>query len=201
MNPSSPGNHRLAAGEIARLLASHHVPPAIPPENLRWRRASVLVPLLEEGGEWHLFFIRRTESVAEHKGQVAFPGGGMEPQDRTVIDTALREAQEEVGLAPSAVHILGHLPEFFTITNYLITPVVGVVSWPFQALLSPEEVSRAFTIPLNWLADPRHYEERPFVRPNGRDDKVIYYQPYDGETLWGATARITVIFLQILGLL
>lgn len=199
--PIVPENGALTEESIRERLRASLVRPAIPPENMRWRRAAVLVPLLRNEREWHLLFIRRTESVADHKGQVAFPGGAMEGEDASLEVTALRESQEEIGLPQHSVSILGRLPDFYTISNYLITPVVGVIGWPFPLALSMEEVSRVFTIPLLWLADPANHEERLYTRPDGlTHENVIFFSPYEGEILWGATARITLTFLQILGL-
>ncbi len=165
------------------------------------RCAAVLIPLLRSKGEWQVLFIRRTDTVQEHKGQVAFPGGGCEPQDKNQEETALREAQEEIGLQPQDVRILGRLPEFVTITNYSIAPFVGIFPWPYPLVMEPQEVDRIFTIPLGWLADPAHREVRSFVR-NGQvhRDGVIYFQPYDGELLWGASARMMVDLLHTLQL-
>lgn len=165
------------------------------------RCAAVLIPLFRVGGEWQVLFIRRTDTVQEHKGQVAFPGGGCEPQDENQEETALREAQEEIGLQPKDVRILGRLPEFVTITNYSIAPFVGTFPWPYPLVMEPQEVDRIFTIPLGWLADPAHREVRPYVH-NGQvhRDGVIYFQEYEGELLWGASARMMVDLLRTLQL-
>jgi 8-oxo-dGTP pyrophosphatase MutT (NUDIX family) len=185
---------------IRRLLTNHVSKSVPPPENSHWRSAAVLIPLIKTEQGWDVLFIVRTNTVADHKGQVAFPGGARDPEDMTHIDTALREAQEEIGLDPANVRVLGRLPEFFTVSNFLITPVVGVIGRPFQIRPSVEEVSRVFTIPLDWLANPAHFEERPYIRPESVYENVIFYQRYDGETLWGATARMMLTFLEILGL-
>jgi 8-oxo-dGTP pyrophosphatase MutT (NUDIX family) len=164
------------------------------------RQAAVLVPLLQMDGLWHLLFTRRTEKVLNHKGQVAFPGGAVEPEDPDIEFAALRETHEEIGLAPENVKILGRMPDYVSISDYLITPIVGRVPWPFEMTLSSEEVMHAFTIPLQWLADSANWQEKPITRPDGRREMVIYYETYSGELLWGITARITLNFLQILGL-
>jgi 8-oxo-dGTP pyrophosphatase MutT (NUDIX family) len=161
------------------------------------RRAAVLIPLARVEGEWHLLFTRRTDSVDHHKGQVSFPGGRTDPEDESPEATALRETYEEVGIKHSDVQLMGALGEYLTVSNYLVTPVVGIIPWPYTFTIHTPEVGRVFTIPLDWLADASHHQE--LVRKEtGRG--FITYLPYDGELLWGVTARITVNFLIALGL-
>jgi 8-oxo-dGTP pyrophosphatase MutT (NUDIX family) len=164
------------------------------------RKAAVLIPLLCDGDHWQLLFIRRTETVQDHKGQVSVPGGAYEPEDTDMQATALRETSEEVGIPPSEINLLGTMPVFNTISSFAITPVVGQIPWPYPLTPQPAEVSRVFTIPVEWLADPLHWSEKPYVRPNGREEKVIFFEKYDGELLWGITARITLDFLKLLNL-
>jgi len=163
------------------------------------RPAAVLLPLLRRDNHWCLLFTRRNASLPEHSGQVAFPGGRADPGDGSPEGTALRESEEEIGLHPADVTLLGRLPPFLTITNYLVTPVVGVIPWPYPLRLSEFEVERAFTIPLDWLADPANYEEQPRALPAPfQPVNVIYYHLFDGEILWGASARFTQQFLKTL---
>ena len=162
-------------------------------------QAAVLVPLVNRHGAWDLLFTRRTDTVENHKGQVAFPGGAVEPHDRTLEDAALREAWEEIGLPPACVRLLGRLPLLSTITGYCVTPVVGEIVGPVVYQPAPAEVSRVFQVPLDWLADPRNWEKRWYTRPNGFADWVIFYQPYHGEVIWGVTASIVHSFLAALG--
>lgn len=162
------------------------------------RAASVLIPLLRCEDAWHVLYTRRTETLTSHKGQVSFPGGAADPGDPSPEMTALREANEEIGLKGEDVKLLGTLDRRPTISQFLVTPVVARIPWPYPFQLSSSEVSRVFTIPLAWLADASHREERPYNVPGGYYEKVIYYQPYDGEILWGATARITVDLLEVL---
>lgn len=162
------------------------------------RPASVLIPLLCREGGWHILYTRRTETLTSHKGQVSFPGGAADPGDPSPEMTALREAHEEVGLQAADVKLLGTLGRRPTISQFLVTPVVARIPWPYNFRLSVDEVGRVFTIPLAWLADSSHREERPHTVPGGYYEKVIYYEPYDGEILWGATARITVDLLEVL---
>jgi 8-oxo-dGTP pyrophosphatase MutT (NUDIX family) len=159
--------------------------------------AAVLIPLVWHDEEWHLLFTRRTDTVESHKGQVSFPGGGCDEGETTPEQTALREAQEEIGIDPGAVHVLGRLSNLITITYFRVTPVVGVVQWPAVFRVGEHEVARIFTIPLEWLSNPSNRWE--FQRPD-TTRSLIAYHPYDGELLWGATARMTVDFLKVLGL-
>ena len=161
--------------------------------------AAVLIPLYQDDGDWKLLFTRRTDSVDTHAGQVSFPGGQIEDSDVSIMATALREAQEEIGLNPEDVETLGQLNPLFTVTQFLVTPVVGVIPWPYPLRTSPTEVARTFGVPIRWLADPGNLEvkEREPLVP-GRSIRVYYFKEFEGETIWGVTARITVNLLQML---
>jgi len=167
------------------------------PEGIEPRCAAVLIPLAWFEKQWHLLYTRRTDKVETHKGQVSFPGGACDPGEETPEQTALREANEEVGIQPQDVRLLGKLAPMITITSFKVTPVVGVVSWPYAFRVENAEVARVFTMPLAWLADKRNRWE--FKLP-GRPYGLIVYHPYDGELLWGATAIMTDIFMQVLEL-
>ena len=160
--------------------------------------AAVLVPLVFFQNEWHVLYTRRTDRVESHKGQVSFPGGACDEGETTPEETALREADEEIGIHPSHVRVIGKLSRMVTISKYRVTPVVGVIQFPYAFKTSGAEVARVFTMPLAWLANRNNYWE--FSMP-GSDRSVIVYHPFDGELLWGATARMTVNFLKILELL
>jgi len=159
--------------------------------------AAVLVPLVWHDDEWHLLFTRRTNRVESHKGQVSFPGGACNEDETTPEQTALREAHEEVGINPKDVRVLGRLANMITISHFLVTPVVGVIQWPYVFRVENAEVARVFTMPIGWLAQPSNRWQ--FWVPIG-NRSVIVYHPYDGELLWGATARMTVDFLEALEL-
>ncbi len=166
-------------------------------DETRLKCAAVLIPLLRQDDEWHLLFTRRTDKVESHKGQVSFPGGACDEGETTPEETALREAHEEVGIDPQKVRVLGKIMNMITITSFRVTPVVGIIEWPAVLQLGKDEVERVFTIPLNWLAERNNRWE--FTMP-GRNRSLIVYHPYDGELLWGATARMTVDFLKVVGL-
>jgi 8-oxo-dGTP pyrophosphatase MutT (NUDIX family) len=164
------------------------------------RRAAVLIPFLWEAEEWKILFIRRTEVVGDiHSGQVAFPGGAADSGDNSPEATALREAEEEIGIRKDRVNILGRLPEMTTISNYLLTPVVGILEWPQTLYPEPKEVSRVFTISLRWLADPKNYDVswRRFSE-FGRKLQVITFAEYEGEILWGVSAYIMHNLIKLL---
>jgi len=159
------------------------------------KQAAVLMLLIPVSNSWDVLFTRRTDLVQDHKGQVSFPGGSVESTDQSLAETALRECHEEIGLLPSEVELLGSLPTREAVTGVTVYPFVGTIVNSFTPKPMPIEVARVFTIPLNWLTDQNHLEVRPYVRPNGLEVPVIYYQHYDGELLWGLTARIVQDFI------
>src|SRR5215212_2285383 len=166
-------------------------------EETRLKCAAVLIPLVWQDEEWHLLYTRRTDTVESHKGQVSFPGGACDEGETTPEQTALREAEEEIGLTPNDIKVLGKLSTLITITYFRVTPVIGVVKWPAVFRVGEHEVARIFTITLAWLANPLNRWQ--FEIP-GTGRLLIAYHPYDGELLWGATARMTLDFLTVLGL-
>jgi 8-oxo-dGTP pyrophosphatase MutT (NUDIX family) len=196
----------LTEERIRSLLAERHANPLVNPlresiSEIEPRPAAVLIPLLRIKGRWQVLYILR--SVVEgdmHSGQVAFPGGALDPGETNPEQAALRETNEEIGLEANSVKLLGRLEEFVTISNYSVTPVIGSIPWPLEFRLTPSEVQRAFTIPLAWLADPDNREFRDRVAPNGKSLLVVYFKEYEKELLWGVTARITLNFLEALKL-
>ena len=168
------------------------------------RQASVMVPLFWRQEAWHLLFIRRVQNTRDrHSGQVAFPGGRRDPSDKDDVAVAVREAHEEIGLEPDRVEVLGRLGKYHTSSGYDVTPVVAVVPWPYSYIAQQTEVDRIFSIPLAWLADQNNVElrDRQFNVSEARtrlELKVVYFDHYDDELLWGATARMTLSFLKAL---
>jgi 8-oxo-dGTP pyrophosphatase MutT (NUDIX family) len=166
------------------------------------RLAAVLIPLYLHDGSWHALYTRRTDEVEDHRGQVSFPGGVIEPDDENYESAALRETQEEIGINPSEVRILGRLDSLLTITQFQIVPVVGVIPWPYKLTLNPTEVASVFGVPIEWLSNPAHletlFEENSVSGPHF---PIVAFKPYQGEVIWGATARITRNLLQVLDLL
>ncbi len=173
----------------------------VPYSKKQWRRASVLVPFTKISGEWHLLFIRRAELEGDrHSGQVAFPGGKHEEGDANETYTALREAEEEIGLAMKDVIVLGQLNDHYSgVSSFQITPVVAEMVWPYSFTLQQAEVARVFTIPLKWLANTENYSVKYHTHSEKSEPMaVIYFKQYKGELLWGATARMVLSLLECL---
>ena len=164
--------------------------------------SAVLIPLLIKDSAWNLLFIRRTlQKNDRHSGQVAFPGGRFDPDDHNAEITAKRETFEEIGIKPEDVRVLGRLRDLVTITGYQVTPIVGVIPWPYPTTLQPQEVEKIFTIPLRWLAEPRNrVVMQRELKVKGESVPVIYFNQYSEEVLWGASGRITMLLLEALGL-
>jgi 8-oxo-dGTP pyrophosphatase MutT (NUDIX family) len=166
-----------------------------------WRRASVLSLFMEREGELSLLFTRRTTHVMDHKGQVSFPGGAVEPEDQSLEAAALRETLEEIGIQSSDIEILGRSRDMFTISGWWITPVVGWYAHQNGYTLNPAEVSRVFSIPADWLCRKANWDVKTYVRNGVLRTNVIFYHSYDGETLWGITAQLVHDLFQKLALL
>jgi 8-oxo-dGTP pyrophosphatase MutT (NUDIX family) len=160
------------------------------------RPASVLLPIVQRQEELKVLFTRRTAHLKSHSGQISFPGGRAEPHDASAEATALREAQEEIGLEPRHVEILGKLSDYHTRTDFRVTPVVGLVAPHFELRLDAYEVDEVFEVPLSFLLDPAHHE-RHWREFQGR--RVTYYAiPYRDYYIWGATAGMLVNFYRFL---
>ena len=160
--------------------------------------SAVLVPFVKIDHFWHLLFTRRTNTVSDHKGQVAFPGGARDHSDQNPIDTALRETFEEIGIERKSIETISALPSMQTITHYYITPIIGFVEWPTKIKLEEGEVERVFTIPISWLADDNNHEKRLYEGPGNIKRNVIFYKQYDGEIVWGITAAITQCLISLI---
>jgi 8-oxo-dGTP pyrophosphatase MutT (NUDIX family) len=162
--------------------------------------AAVLVPMFERSGELHLVYIRRSDHVASHRGQVAFPGGRVDAADATLLDAALREAHEEVGIRPSTVEVIGAFATMHTTTSgIVVAPFVGVI--PPDTPLKPQlsEVAQIFDVPLTALRDPQYRGDYEWKSegPASRSAKFPAIL-YGGQTIWGLTLRITLNLLELL---
>jgi 8-oxo-dGTP pyrophosphatase MutT (NUDIX family) len=173
----------------ARTSLRHHA------ELAEHRGAAVLVPILRGDA---LLFTQRTTTLSQHSGQISFPGGRADASDRDAAATALREAEEEIGLPPASVEVLGELDEIPTPTGYLITPVVGLVAEPPATWRpNPAEVAEVFTVEIARLRDPAVLERGGQIERWGVVWELIAYH-VDGRRIWGATARMVSILLELL---
>jgi 8-oxo-dGTP pyrophosphatase MutT (NUDIX family) len=158
------------------------------------REAAVLAPVLSRGGA-HLLFTKRADHLGEHPGQMSFPGGGREPSDATLRETALREAREEIGLRAPEAEIVGRLDDIHTVSDYAVRPVVARV--PDRAYEPDErEVAEIAVLPVEGLLDPDNYESERRTHPAVGEVRVHFFR-VGGYTVWGATARILVQLLEL----
>jgi 8-oxo-dGTP pyrophosphatase MutT (NUDIX family) len=160
--------------------------------------AAVLLPLYEKTGDQHLLFTRRTDLVEHHKGQISFPGGAADPEDRDLAQTALRETHEELGIAPDDVEIFGPLDDWLTVSDFVVTPYVGAITrpapYPFRR--NRLEVEELIVVPLHHLQNDANVvaEWRRF----GGQDILTYSFQWGEHLIWGVTARILKHFLDLL---
>jgi len=150
--------------------------------------AAVLIPLINRPAGITVLFNQRTAHLADHPGQICFPGGRAETRDESAAHTALREAEEEIGLAPHTVQVLGLLPEYQTVTGFRITPVVGWIEPPLTVKPDAFEVAETFEVPLEFFLNPDNHQRHAYDY-HGRQ-RHYYAMPYEGRFIWGATAGI-----------
>lgn len=159
-------------------------------------QAAVLVPVVERQDGLTVLLTRRTDHLHDHPGQIAFPGGRAEESDGSLVFTALREAEEEIGLRPSVVEVIGELPKYHTATGFKVTPVVGVVRPPFELILDAFEVAEVFEVPLGFFLDPvNHLRHSREIAGRTRE---YWAMPYHDYYIWGATAGMLVSFYRFL---
>ncbi len=156
-----------------------------------FKRASVLIALVQRDHGLNVLFTRRTEHLSQHAGQISFPGGRQELSDSDAIETALRETEEEIGLDRALVDVLGTLPDYLTITGYRVTLVVGAIQDLPWLHSDPEEVAEIFEVPLSFLMDGQVHQRRRVVVPGDDNQQILrtfYAMPYQHHFIWGATA-------------
>lgn len=159
------------------------------------RPAAVLVPFFEKAGEFYLLLTKRSDGVHRHRGEIAFPGGRCEPHDPGLLETALRECKEEIGLDPAVVGLIGPLDDQVTVTGFCVSPFVGAIPYPYSFLLDPAEVTELIEVPFEFLMDPENCRHRTILF---RDEpRTIVSYVYLGHEIWGATAEIIQSLVRI----
>lgn len=160
------------------------------------RPAAVLIPLFFRDNQAHILFTKRTTRVATHKGQISFPGGSQDDTDRDLLFTALRETDEEVGIRPDDVTILGQTDIFLTNTDFLVTPYVGHYKDPYDYQVNPAEIDRLIEVPLIHLLDKDIFRLQQVTR-HGYRWQIHYYQ-FNADVIWGVTGFLLSNFLSII---
>jgi 8-oxo-dGTP pyrophosphatase MutT (NUDIX family) len=170
-----------------------------PPAEPGIKPSAVMVPLLKEDAVWKMLFTHRIDQLADHGGQVSFPGGRAEAGDFGPLQTALREAHEEIGVEVEDVRPMGILDPADTRTGFRIWPVVGVLKWPMGLKISPQEVREVFYIPVEWLMRPDRIDWQEMKSESGKDlRRIPFFEPFEGRVIWGATAAITLRLMDLL---
>jgi len=175
----------LDAADIKQRLAAFPLH-KIPRQGLR--PAAVLMPLFVKDGEAWTLFTRRTEHLNHHRGEISFPGGGMHAEDENLTATALRETEEEMGITPGDVEVLGRLDDFYSVHGYHVVPFVGRIPWPYDFRVNQEEIAEVIELPLSMLRDPAIYHEEDWTF-QGRVHPVSFYT-VGRHVIWGLTAAI-----------
>ncbi|MDN2579405.1 CoA pyrophosphatase [Aquibium sp. ELW1220] len=152
------------------------------------RDAAVLVPVVDRGLDATLLLTKRTEKLRSHSGQIAFPGGRIDPEDETPVHAALREAEEEIGLDASFIDVVGRMPDYVTGSGYRIAPVLAVVRPGFLLTINADEVDDAFEVPLSFLMDPVNHRRESRVWQD--QERFFYTMPHGERYIWGVTAGI-----------
>ncbi|HEY1249772.1 MAG TPA: CoA pyrophosphatase [Thermoanaerobaculia bacterium] len=177
-----------------RLAAARETSAAEPEPSPLIRRAGVLIPLfVRDGGLW-ILFTRRTDTVEHHRGQISFPGGSEEEEDGSLLETALRETREEIGVEEADVRYLGALTPLTTVTDFYVEPFVGAIPSPYPFRVAESEIAELIEAPVAALLDPRILEKR--ILP-GREEPTLFYH-HGAHVIWGATARMLAELLDAL---
>jgi len=158
--------------------------------------AGVIIPLIEHETNYEVLFTERTHNLKNHPGQISFPGGKAEENDKNLLMTALRETEEEVGLALNLFNIIGSLEPLPSIAGFLVTPFIGILAPPCILKIDTQEVAATFTVPLNYLIDPAN--RRLQIISRNDQDYEVYVIEYENHRIWGLTARILVNLSQLI---
>lgn len=193
-NPFSADDFRARVARIGRtdgeFYGDHALNPGFQSAIVRdgLRDAAVLIPIVDHKPEASVILTKRTEALRSHSGQVAFPGGRIDPEDVSPEAAALREADEEIGLSADFVDVIGMLPDYYTGSGYRIKPVIGIVRPGFSLTINPDEVDDAFEVPLSFLMDATNHRQESRVWQD--IERHFYTMPYGEKYIWGVTAGI-----------
>jgi 8-oxo-dGTP pyrophosphatase MutT (NUDIX family) len=176
----------MSTVEKIRQSLANHTPATLEVGGMK--ASAVLAPLLFKDGQIHLLFTRRTEHLEHHRGEISFPGGARHPEDANLIATALRETEEEMGIAPADVQILGQLDDFVSVHNYHVVPYVGLIPSPYRYRINSGEIAEIFEIPLQRLRDPAIFHKENW-QEHGRVYPICFYTLAECQ-IWGLTAAI-----------
>lgn len=178
------------------MRGDHDLNPGVTPPSTALTPAAVLVPLIDHPHGMSVLLTQRTAHLTAHAGQISFPGGRVEDTDPDAVAAALRETEEEVGLPPDRVSVIGRLDTYVTGTGFEIAPIVGLVDPPVPISIDPFEVAEAFEVPLSFILDRRNHQR--IEREVGPHNRAYFVLPYQGRNIWGATAGILVNLAEVL---
>jgi 8-oxo-dGTP pyrophosphatase MutT (NUDIX family) len=173
--------------ERTRRMQQHFPPNPVP--------AAVLVALVDRPEGLTVLLTQRASQLAKHAAQISFPGGRLEESDADVASAAMREAQEEIGLDPARVRVFGYLPDHLVISGFRVTPVLSLVTPPFELVPNPAEVAEVFEVPVSHVFDRRNHKAR--LRRVGDEDMLLFDIPFEGHSIWGATAGMLLTFVRM----
>ena len=157
--------------------------------------AAVLIALVDRPSGLTVLLTQRASQLAKHAAQISFPGGRLESSDPDVASAALREAQEEIALDPSRVRVIGYLPDHLVISGFRVTPVLSLVTPPFSVTPNPDEVAEIFEVPLSHVFDRNNHKAR--MRRVGDEDLLLFDIPWQGHSIWGATAGMLMTLVRM----
>jgi len=198
IRPTIDSLHRHFTGDVASPSPIRH------PESMafktrfkgRYTAAAVLIPIISAQQGLEVLLTQRAQHLRHHPGQISFPGGRQETLDSSLEVTALRESHEEIGLSASQVRLLGRLGDYYTVSGYRVTPIIGLVEGHFQPQLDAQEVSRLLSVPLDFLMDPDNFSLQETLYDN--EKRHYYSASYDEDIIWGVTAGIIVALYEAL---
>jgi 8-oxo-dGTP pyrophosphatase MutT (NUDIX family) len=173
--------------ERTRRMQRHFPPNPVP--------AAVLVALVDRPEGLTVLLTQRASQLAKHAAQISFPGGRLEESDPDIASAAVREAQEEIGLDPARVRVFGYLPDHLVISGFRVTPVLSLVTPPFEVVPNPAEVAEVFEVPVSHVFDRNNHKAR--LRRVGDEDMLLFDIPFAGHSIWGATAGMLLTFVRM----